>query len=80
MKLCKEVRSHHILINLYLGGAGTAAMERRIHAGLGPAACASVSHTVCPCRSSSSQHALLDTRTVVTFGMVKFLVYSNCLQ
>lgn len=78
--LCKEVRCHHILINLYLGGAGATAMERRIDAGLGAPVYASVSHTVCPCRSSSSQHALLDTRMVGAFGMMKFLVYLNCLQ
>lgn len=34
-ELCKEVRCHHILINLYLGGAGTAFMERSIGNGLG---------------------------------------------
>lgn len=70
-ELCKEVRCHHILINLYLGGAGTGAMERRIDAGLGAPVYASVSHMVCPCRSSSSQQALLRTRMVVAFGMMK---------
>lgn len=71
--LCKEVRCHHILINLYLGGAGTAAMERRIDVGLGATVYASVSHRLCPCRSSSSQHALLNTRMVVTLGMMNIL-------
>lgn len=79
-ELCKEVRCHHILINPYLGGAGTTAMERRIDVGLGAPVYASVSHMVCPCRSTSSQHALLDTRLVVTFGKKKLLVYLNCLQ
>lgn len=78
--LCKEVRCHHILINLYLGGAGTTAMERRLDVGSGATVYASVSHMVCPCRSSSSQRALLHPRMVVAFGMMKFLVYLNCLQ
>lgn len=33
--LCKEVRCHHILINLFLGGAGATVMERPVHSGLG---------------------------------------------
>lgn len=69
-ELCKEVRCHHILINLYLGGAATTAMERHIDVGLGATVYVSVSHRVCPCRSSSSQHVLLNTRMVVTFGMM----------
>lgn len=77
-QLCKEVRCHHILINLYPGGApqswrGVSTLDWELYA------CANASHMVCPCRSSYSQHALLDTRTVVTFGVMKFLVYLNCL-
>lgn len=44
-QLCKEVRCHHILINLYPGGGRTTVMEGRIDIGLGAVrVCECVTH------------------------------------
>lgn len=60
--LCKEVRCHHILINLFLGwGLAPQSWSALSTVDWELSACASVSHMVCPCRSSYSQHASLDT-------------------